>query len=171
LWDVLGQKDIWKGENIGWTDDGTTKPGWKYDGSEAVIQGLLLTGNTTPELISLTPAGQTKELTNLGKEVNDLYLLYTPKWSPDGRYIAFSYMADIMYPLDSTYLYVLNTQTGQVTNYCISPVSDFYWSPDSSQIAIERGEQNLIILDIESGKAQIIDGVSEIYGWVSWTNP
>lgn len=97
-------------------------------------------------------------------------------WSPDGRFIAFwgdTHSKTGIAQQNPYRLFVLDTQTRQTTDYCVTgnysgnqaPV----WSPDGNQLAVEsiQGDQNLILLvDLASRTTSMI-GEAELIGWLA----
>lgn len=78
-----------------------------------------------------------------------------PSLSPDGRSIA--YMSDAS---GEYQLHIRDLQTGavrQVTNFSERFRYKPFWSPDSKQIAFVDSAQELHLLDVKSGRSQVID--------------
>jgi WD40 repeat protein len=191
LWDTQKGQEITRifGPNYGGT------PIWLPDGSQfAVTAPIRFTGTyygkhfeNLPdepsvggeEIIGVNRDGQLKRLTYLTNTV--VAHLGEMSWSPDGRYIAYWLTIDeSQYPGER--LAVLDTFTGQVTNYCIAGYSDPtqgqsgspIWSPDGKYLAITvpdpkvRFQNNALVIDPFNGYAvQIADDVFSIRGWMS----
>lgn len=80
-----------------------------------------------------------------------------PAWSPDGRWIAYFSDASGEYQLHLA----PQDGKGEVKKFRIEEKPTFYrgpvWSPDSKRIAFTDAHLKLWVLDVESGKAAVID--------------
>jgi hypothetical protein len=171
LWDTKNGKVIWKQGDWGWPAE-ETYPDWRNDGSSVAITAPINPGHLPPEIFSISGNGEENRLTYLSTVIDDPYMIFDLLWSPDDRYIAFIFNKDIQDPYMSRELYILDTETKTVTNYCLpSPVRNMVWSPDSKQIAFLVNDQELYILDILNNKAQFLDKVRFLYGWIPGTKP
>ncbi len=177
LWDATKQRILWQERRDGW-DVEFSDLDWQRDGSKIVLAAPP-PNQYSPEkyeLVSLSTSGQATVLTNLAQLHHDEYLLMMPRWSPDGRYVAFLLNDRYMYTTGR--LYVLDTQTNSITDFCTPVISSlakgFAWSPKSDQIAFVGTEaaSELFILDIATAKMRRIYSSSSwrlsLYGWVSW---
>ena len=101
------------------------------------------------------------------------YTAFQDDWalSPDETRIAFWLsIEDEDNPIDHE-LAVLNVESGEVTNYCITGNRTPIWSPDGRQIAItqyNKGVLDFMIVDIEEGIAYDITEQENvrIEGWL-----
>jgi Tol biopolymer transport system component len=163
------------------------EPAWSSDG-QYLAAGLLHSAETsTPEV--QIHGNEIYQVDRDGRETRLTYLTnnYSKSeigrlaWSPDNRYIAFELNVEpISYPeyaeIDSRgpRLAVLDTQTYQVTNYCI-PLgvngSKLIWSPDSRQIIVQNlnvsnRKMYTLWIDNETGvAAQIAEDMVPV-GWM-----
>ncbi len=105
-----------------------------------------------------------------------------PKWSPDGKYIAFALAPDPGIPGDGG-LWIASLATGQLDQQIKGdPERPFFkvryweWSPDSQQIAYRFSEGIIDETEIwikntsDSSKAYLLPGTSDgiFYGFFSW---
>jgi hypothetical protein len=175
MWDVENQAVVWSKDNWGWPLEFSWQT-WQLDGSHVVLTAPPLESNVNypPELISVAVDGKAEQLTHLRDFVNDSdgYLIFQTKWSPNERYIAFVFVADPIASYERRFLYVLDTQSGTITDYCISPVgrgSGLFWSPKSDQLAFTVDDREVAVLDIVNAKVQILPEYVDVEGWVGWT--
>lgn len=169
LWDIQNNKEIWNKSQSHYGIEHSF-PEWKMDGSQVALSAHIADEDSPIEIFSVTANGQEKQLTRLGEVIHDQYEIMGVFWSPDGRYIAFIVHDDILWPSEFRWLYVLDTQTGFVTDYCTSPVNFISWSPDSDKIFIAV-RSHLVVLDVKEDVAQELSDVHYALGWVSWTIP
>lgn len=117
---------------------------------------------------------------------NKFGVLYTPSFSPDGRYTLFRYGAPWS-GAGGYYLYVLDTQTNVVKPIPIIPgYSVVSWSPDSKYIALVEGGTadggtsllnsyvgplKLYVCDWRNGKSQLVTTNDTVRGPFSWIAP
>jgi hypothetical protein len=161
LWEIETEQLLWKG--IQPTDPSLIDSNWQLNGEYVVVNH----GNT--ELFQIMRDGTAAQLTHLSQSGLKGYLVQEPLWSPDRRYIAFIFVEDFLQPLSTRLLYILDTLTGKIIDYCFPGPVGYHkaWSPDSRQIAFIINSERLVILDIGTGQAQSMEGVSELYGWYS----
>jgi hypothetical protein len=119
--------------------------------------------------------GKARQLTNYSSAYSTL-AIDKFQWSPDGRYIAFwadTHSQEGIAQRNPYRLFVLDTETRQTADYCVSgnyadnnaPV----WSPDGSQIAvnsIKDGKRLILLVDFETGVASQV-AVGELVGWMT----
>lgn len=120
------------------------------------------------ELLSVSREGEFQVLTHFSNffrqtEMNGGYRL-----SPDETQIAF-WMDDGQGMGEGLQLAVLNMNTDQVTNYCISGAGYPIWSPDSTQLLVLTTEQeaySTILVDLDQKIAALIAEETEPQGWM-----
>jgi hypothetical protein len=164
LWDLENQIKL--AEIV--TGQFASTPMWAPDGSRFVINDDWGDG----EFYAITRDGQVTQLTHLNSEsssagqqfFSDLY-----SWSPDGRYLAFWRVED-KNPLFPGTLALLDTETGNITDTCISaglmeldtPRNYFHlspiWSPDGKYLVTEANRQEdgsyqSVLVDLEGNLA------------------
>ncbi len=91
-----------------------------------------------------------------------------PKWSPDGRSIAFTRSPAYSGGSETTGLYILNTECIKIKNcrtgYGPFPfMSAYNWSPDSSKLAGIHNE-DLYIYQYSEGKLSLFDSLGQVGG-------
>jgi Tol biopolymer transport system component len=183
LWDMSNNKEI---VNLPGMTGYSRTPKWSPDGSSFVINSTLSVSDPKhksphPELI-----GKDQELFRISREgrierLTDFTSLYETvrfdfsSWSPDGRYVAFWVQTEPNETVPGESLAVWDSQTGQVTNYCIqggwgvvyAPV----WSPDSRRIVVggmdgSSEDIQVFLIDMEQGYAvPIAEGLIPM-GWM-----
>lgn len=177
LWDIEKEEVVWKGEGWEWPTE-LSEPDWQINGNHLVTTLPLHKGQFLPELFSLSTTGELTRWTWLADTFGDAsgYMVSFPQWSPDNRYIAMRFESEAM--LGTDWLYVVDTQTGVTYDYCLPIVGGIVWSPDSRQIAFVRSEDRadddtdqLVILDVQSGIFQSMDGSFDVFGWVEQRLP
>lgn len=143
-------------------DDYGQTPKWSPNGDRfaIVIDEFSPTGQVAQELYIISREGHESRLTYLSNH-NSYSRIDEFSWSPDGQYIAFWWTNDPDYK-NGEQLAVLDTQTGDVTNYCVPGGIDGQavepvWSPDGKQIFIENiigpNDRNVILVDLTHGFA------------------
>lgn len=105
-----------------------------------------------------------------------------PAISPNGKYLAYLSERDVF----SIDLYLADAKTGKVIRKLTSKISNSHidefnfiesagaWSPDSKQFAFSvfsKGRNNLVIVDVESGKTILNKGMedAEQFGNLTWS--
>jgi len=92
----------------------------------------------------------------------------TPRYSPDGKYLAWRAQFRAGYESDRWRLMVLERASGKVTNLTENLdrwVTNFTWSPDSTNIfftTVDRGRQAIQLISVKGGAARVAasgDGV------------
>ncbi len=93
----------------------------------------------------------------------------SPKYSPDGKYLAWRAQTRAGYESDRWRLMVLERSLGRVGNLTESLdrwVNSFTWSPDSANLFFtvgDRGRQNIQLISVNGGAARIVaSGDSEL---------
>jgi dipeptidyl aminopeptidase/acylaminoacyl peptidase len=85
----------------------------------------------------------------------------SPRYSPDGRYIAYRSQARAGYESDKWRLAVLERATGRLTlpiDAVDRSVETFVWSPESKRIffgAVDRGHQAIQLVSVEGGPVRV----------------
>ena len=86
----------------------------------------------------------------------------SPKYSPDGKYLAWRAQTRAGYESDRWRLMVLERTVGRLTNLTESLdrwVNSFTWSPDSANLfftAGDRGRQNIQLISVNGGAARVV---------------
>lgn len=170
LLDLKSNQKLWEQGNWGYPIT-YSRPDWQKDGSAFVLAAPVPGDDYPAELFVISSAGKVKQISNF-QAVYINYEIFQVKWSPDGKWIAILFNEDVDKPLDSRVLYILNVQTGKVTDYCFTPVSpnEIFWSPKSDQIAFLNNGK-LIVLDVVNNHAQMVANSMVLYGWVNWQMP
>lgn len=161
-------------------------PQWSPSGSQFVFQGTVITKEPVIfELYEVSQDGTITQLTHLS------YFAFVQdsnfSWSPDEKYIAMFINNWGNDPWkDPARVALLNTETFDVTDYCISirgegtsdsssaiPIyslpSTPIWSPDGTQFLVVNwfeDQSNLILVDIEKKMAVNIGSNFEPLGWM-----
>ena len=164
---------------------GESSSGWSPDGSKFATTspvtfpdpaGVTLAAE---ELFSLSLEGQVRQLTHLS-EGYKFVRISGWRWSPDNSHIAFWLQTageeDPSQEDLVSRLVVLDTETQEVTDYCIG-TSKFtrlpVWSPDGQQLIVNFLPEDgslpiLILIDLKNSFASIIaeDVKSSLVGWM-----
>lgn len=129
-------------------------PVWSPDGNQLLF--VSYDWDTPFKLITVNRKGKATPWIDLEQPPS---MLNDWTWSPNNRYIAFM----------GESLYVLDTETRQVTDYCINRITGLgkkiggkflsvFWSPDSKQILFQRLDAPAVVIDLELGAAaQLVD--------------
>lgn len=157
-------------------DDYGQTPKWSPNGERfaIVISEFNPTMQVAQELYTISREGQESRLTYLSNH-NSYSRINEYSWSPDGRYIAFWWTNDPDYK-DGEQLAILDTQTGEVINYCVpgalhGQAVEPVWSPDGKQVLTEyiprQNERRFTILvDFTQGFAvKLAEGRTPV-GWM-----
>src|SRR3954469_5406909 len=86
----------------------------------------------------------------------------SPKYSPDGKYLAWRAQTRAGYESDNWRLMVLERTAGRVSNLTESLdrwVNSFTWSPDSTNLFFtvgDRGRQNIQLMSVNGGVARVV---------------
>lgn len=125
------------------------------------------------EIFLIDQNGDLIQKTNYASISDSFYILYL-SWSPDNRYIAFSFSRNTDNYYDNIELGVFDTSTQETAFYQITTPSEYVpiWSPDSRFIVLktaypkENGTNSLII-DITTNQGLIIKEGYEPIGWLN----
>ncbi|ADY51772.1 WD40-like beta Propeller containing protein [Pseudopedobacter saltans DSM 12145] len=131
----------------------------------------------------LKDSAQTKPIgTKLIDNVNGGEMNVAPAISPDGKYLAFLSEKDLF----SIDLYLADAKTGKIIRKLTSRIKNSHidefnfiesagaWSPDSKQFAFSafsKGRNQLVIVDIESGRTLLEKAMGEVeqFGNITWS--
>jgi hypothetical protein len=137
-------------------------PAWSPDGTRLMFSTLVsdyAESKYQEDILLLNEEGQMNQVTNFSS-VNEFVNIWEPSWSDDGWYIAF--WVDTQKDTSSPYinsLAVLDTQSGQVTQYCVGGneigMAAPDWSSDGKYLSTylynkENEEAFEIIVDTET---------------------
>lgn len=106
--------------------------------SHAVQQGKIVFVSTDGLICSANADGS-----NLTQLAEPGEICEDPKWSPDGKQIAF-----IAYQKDKTFLYVMNADGSRRRLLARNAVWGLDWSPDGKQIVFLDKQEGLTLLDV-----------------------
>lgn len=190
LWDLQNQKELASWQAI---VPYVYSPKWSPAGNKFVInvQSEITTldnglDQVKQDLFLISNDGNSTKLTDFSSTYADT-LIGNYNWSPDGRFIAFSVrLSPVEYPKDYSNLHsiaddpnrlaILDTTTGNVTNYCIPDGSGLYapiWSPDGNFLVITDdyyhgfpSKSLVLIFDIKNKVASILSQDSIPMGWL-----
>lgn len=144
------------------------RPIWSVDGEEVIVANHL---QGVGEIYSIQQDGQVNQLTNFRSYYQDLKISGI-SLSPDKRMLAFWMKLPDMSVEEQ--LFLLDMETKQVTNLCVSSTKDHgsqpTWSPDSRYIAVgdhvETNRYHTILIDpIAKLAAQVNDNAYPV-GWL-----
>ena len=186
LWDVQANTEI---AVVTRTSSVNVPPKWSPDGQRFLISGPSALNTSQPltaadadrqELFSVSREGEVRRLTYL-TDIYDEVRFGDYAWSPDGRYVALSLVADPnaypdLYPTTG-FIYgrlaVLDIVTGEVTDYCVPnrTLAPPVWSPDGRQVVFEHNgagrENDVYLIDLSQNFAmKIAEDVSPV-GWMT----
>ncbi len=180
LWDLQQQKLLATLDAVFAGDGpfGAPMPVWSPDGSRLAVQGNVEDVNGEPafEIFLVTRDGQVEQLTELFKYKKSGLTNFS--WSPDGRYLAaWLTTYENWIPSETSDLVVVDTQTRQVIDSCISTEIHFrpIWSPDGKQLVVtERTDTadhstvryRVVLVDLARGFAAQIKEDVEAFGWM-----
>ncbi len=141
-------------EDQGQEDD----PGWSPDGHKVVFD----IGDVNPSHeIRVLDLGSHLVTTVPGSEG-----FYSPRWSPDGRYIAALTHST---PLDTLRIFDFETQRWSATPYA-SALGFPVWSSDSKWIYFgrsDRGYRGIYRIRVKGGEAELVADLKDLY-WAGW---
>ncbi|MCI0711325.1 MAG: DPP IV N-terminal domain-containing protein [Chloroflexi bacterium] len=144
----LQENEIGDIETIFESEDFIREAYWSPDGDQIVVSTL---GVDSAELYIVNLDGETSSPTEELGRLNG-----SPRWSPDGNYLAFTSSPPVVYESD---IYVLELETNAITDLTGEGIHryDQYpaWSPDSQRLIFvsESNEvDSLWIVDIATGE-------------------
>jgi hypothetical protein len=183
LWDIAAQQELAAIDIVG----DFPVPRWSPDGKFFAVAPMLnpQTGWPDYELYSVSREGQIARLTNI-TAYHPWIFIEDFSWSPDGHSIAFwlTYLSEKPdgYHHGGQQLAVLDTRTGDVTDYCVPGHYDAsrssvsvpppLWSPNGQQLIVvnryaEKNARRVILVDLTLDIAVQIDENMEPVGWIS----
>jgi hypothetical protein len=175
LWDIGDQIERWVSHPWNYPLE-LAGLDWRADGQAAVVIGPppSSSNQARPELLLLDKDGQVQTLTNLQAMPDlvsqDFYLIHQPRWSPDGRHIAFIFDRTGTRSESGGQLFILDTTTHKLTDFCIDTVSlefGYYWSPTSTKIAYTDAVSHVLtILDLQSRNLLNVRVPALLRGWL-----
>ncbi|MCH8813600.1 MAG: PD40 domain-containing protein [Chloroflexi bacterium] len=121
--------------------DGDNDPAWSPDGTQVAFTRLHPPDNFE---IYIVNADGTGEFNLTDHRSWDLH----PEWSPDGRRIAFqSYRFDIRVGRSQWHVYVIDVDSGAVTQLTTMSGDSPAWSPDGSRIAFSGQDGEIYLMN------------------------
>jgi hypothetical protein len=159
--------------------------GWSPDETKFVTTSPVhistITGKViAEELFSISQDGNVKQLTYLSDDYNYVRIS-EPSWSPDGLSIAFWLQVSKDENQDrdnlSQQLVSLNTETGEITDYCLSHGQPKYsavdrplWLSDSNHLIVESrdsaGTSETNIIDLQNNSLSVLAHDRSPLDWV-----
>jgi hypothetical protein len=151
-------------------------PVWSPLGESLIIPSTL---DDNRELIRVFVDQNAIALTNFEVSYPN-FALYSYLWSPDGRKIAFWFLADSSRDQEPKSLAFIDLDNGDVTVTCIQSASnilaltdDPVWSPKSDQLVVriepaaDNGDGALVLVDVIKMIYRVIPGTSNLspMGW------
>lgn len=182
LFEIEGKKIVWSG----WSDGDPSNfssypfPQWKPDSSAVTILKLGDDSEKHKNLFNVSINGQLDQITYLEKFTSlSIQDLSFPKWSPNGRYLAFRVSRH-----SGDFLLILDTNSGAIINPCVS-LGEWpnypMWSPNSNQLAFAPinmlgDETKIMIIDFGSQEIynlsdKLVSAPIQLLGWVNWDIP
>ena len=189
LWDVVNNREITRLLTM---DFFGSYPMWLPDYNHFLFAANLDTSNAmapTNDFYLVSRDGEIYQLTHLWEYHRDVEIYSQMSLSPNGRYVAF-WLRITPGLFEDDRLAILDTATGQVTNYCLPgetfrndrglEIRDYQmiggdapvWSPDSTQLIIvqrdpaDRSIRWNVLIDLPSETAFKIGEDMEAVGWM-----
>jgi hypothetical protein len=181
LWDIVHKQKLVQIVS----DYNNFPPEWSPDYSKFIIIGQ------DREMYIVTKDGEVMQMTHLSisekpEQSNIWYFPEKYSWSPDGRFVAFWLMSidNNNSPSSSGTFVILDTVTGEITDYCISAgaienysINNLFapvWSLDGKYLAInanmrKNGDSenfDTLLVDLEDGSAAKIGENLAPRGWL-----
>ena len=161
-------------------------PIWSPDGTQFIMATNLDSVNRyapANEFYAVSRDGQVRQLTHFMDYYTEAEIYNNYSLSPDGHFVAF-WMTAQPSPYDDDRLVVVNTLTGEVTNYCI-PGDPFpndatgpesnptpIWSPNGNQLLVvlrdpqDTNRRWVVLVDMALGYAAKVAEEVEPVGWM-----
>jgi WD40 repeat protein len=174
LWDLRTNKLLWQKISRG---EGLYGSKWSSDEQQIAVASEIELNKA--ELYSLDAGGQETQLTDFEAAYPSMNItIGSFDWSPDGRYISLwlnirpdEYLKEWRFAL-------LDVQTGQVTDYCVTTSDNFpvdaIWSPSGQLLAVplfshinDGDGYSFMLLDIVKNLAIKIT-LPDLYGLLGW---
>ena len=167
--DIYGNKPIWSPDGTQFIMSADTRPVKSVD-----------LDDQADEFFVISREGQIRQLTHFRDQFSYSEIKGNYSLSPNGRLVAFWMIDKPRQPQDAR-LTVVDTVTGEVTNYCIrgDPFVDNsdsllapIWSPDGTQMLVISRDPNdmstrrVVVVDIVHGYATTIAKDVEPVGWM-----
>lgn len=183
LFDFVGKKSIARLSS--WTTE-SPDASWSTDGGFIAVIGpnprYYDNLGGSDEIFTIDRNGHVEQITHLSDYYGRNLGLYSPRWSPDGKRLAFW----IQHSLNGTMNYVLavaDLVTKSVTNFCVSSDPSGYggefhealpgpiWSPDGKQLIIEsrnsEDHSRVVLVDLLNNTAVEIAQDTRPVGWMT----
>lgn len=179
LWDAQANQKVWEIETTDWGDT----PVWTPDGKQFVFAAnldLKQAQLNAREFFSVSRDGEARQLTHFMDYFDEIYILDSYNLSPNGKLLAFWIITQPSLA-SKPELAVLNIETGEVTNYCItgdafadnrSEPSSPIWSPDSTQLLVvsripeDTKVRRVVMVNLVQNHAAKILADMEPEGWM-----
>ncbi len=160
-------RDITPGDSDSprWTESGSDEVAFSPDSREICFsrysENESLTGNSDLYTVPVTGGTPRQITTNKASD-------FTPLYSPDGRYIAYTATLRPMLESDISRLFLYDRKTGErknLTETLDRSVDSFHWAPDSRSLYLtfeDRGQVPIVRLDLaaQSTATLVADGTS-----------
>jgi Tol biopolymer transport system component len=155
----------------------TNPPIWSPDGSKFIVFGdfdEFYIGTDDGKVSKITELNQNKQTSEVDEVSADFY-----SWSPDNRHVAFWLHLGGETEIFGT-LAVLDTKTGDITDYCIPEMQPYsfqwppypIWSPDGKQLIVgynyhkDKDANEVLLIDFEKMIAFPISQNNNPAGWL-----
>ena len=159
---------------------------WSVDGGFVAVTGpspkYYDNRGGSDEIFAISRNGQVEQVTHLADYYGRGLGLYSPRWSPDGKQLAFWVQHEANGTLDHV-LAIVDTTTKTTTNFCISSDPSGYggefdeslpapiWSPDGKQIIVENrfshDHNRVVLVDLPNKIAVEIAQDARPVGWMA----
>jgi hypothetical protein len=170
LYGILEQTKLAQIPNWYWQNP----PMWSYDGTKFIMEGnhefyLVSYDGTVTQVTHMNPERNTDTENKYG------YYGYNFLWSPDNQHVAFWLTPS---GKDQYTLAVLNTESGEITDYCIPAGRDRWgnllyplWSPDGKNLLVAANfgtelENDVLLIDRQNKVAYKLPRHDYPAGWL-----